>query len=98
MSSHPPESKTHSLKTLPEYFESVLSGTKPFEVRNNDREFAVGDVLHLLEWDPKTDLGGRYTGRETKMKVTYLLNGGQFGISVGTVVLGIRKFPDTTEK
>lgn len=35
----------HELKTLPEYFELVRKGIKNFEVRKNDRDFKVGDML-----------------------------------------------------
>ena len=63
---------THELKTWPTYFEEVLSGTTPFEVRFHDRKFQVGDILHLREWSPK--LFG-YTGRELYKTVTYLFTG-----------------------
>jgi len=42
--------ETHQLKTWPEYFERVASGDKPFEYRQADRPFAVGDLLHLREY------------------------------------------------
>lgn len=35
----------HELKTRAVYFDAVQRGEKNFEVRKNDREFAVGDVL-----------------------------------------------------
>lgn len=43
---------THELKTWPEFFRAVQSGAKPFEVRKDDRPYAVGDVLQLLEFEP----------------------------------------------
>jgi len=35
--------RTHRLKTWPQYFEAVLKGTKRFDIRVDDRDFAVGD-------------------------------------------------------
>ena len=42
---------THELKTYPKYFQETIEGNKPFEIRKNDRNFQVGDVLILKEWD-----------------------------------------------
>lgn len=41
---------THHLKILPEYFEEILAGKKPFEIRFNDRGFKVGDRVELKEY------------------------------------------------
>lgn len=79
--------KVHELKTWPEFFDAVKRGEKTFEVRFNDRDYQVGDVLLLLEWDPAS---GRYTGQLVDKLVTYVCSGGKFGIEPGTVVLGIR--------
>jgi len=43
---------THNLKTWPSYFNEVLSGEKTFEIRRNDRQFQVGDLLILEEYIP----------------------------------------------
>ena len=43
----------HDLKVWPAFFDPLADGTKPFEARKDDRGFAVGDVLHLREYDPQ---------------------------------------------
>lgn len=59
----------HELKTIPPYFNSVWNGSKPFEVRVDDRGFTPMDTLRLREWD--NDKG--YTGREIKCRVGYIM-------------------------
>jgi hypothetical protein len=44
---------THRLKTHPGPFADVEAGRKQFEIRKDDRGFAVGDVLVLEEWSPE---------------------------------------------
>lgn len=73
----------HELKAHPQYFGPVLRGEKRFEIRKNDRQFAVGDTLRLREWDP---VCGEYTGIETYARVTYLT---AYEQKRGFVVLGI---------
>lgn len=51
--------KTHELKIMPEYFESVISGKKKAELRRNDRHFSAGDKLLLKEWSLEHDYSGR---------------------------------------
>lgn len=75
----------HELKILPAFFAAVQDGTKTFEVRRDDRGFAVGDVLHLRERHPMAG----YTGRELRRVVTFMLAGGQYGIEAGYCVLGL---------
>ena len=84
--------KTHTLKTWPSYFEAVKSGLKRFELRKNDRDFAVGDVLQLREFDPGKEVtlaDWKHTGREFSCVVTYIIHGGQWGIEQGHCVMGI---------
>jgi len=76
----------HELKIHPEYFEQVIKGKKKFEIRKNDRDYKVYDWLELNEYDP---IKQEYTGRNTKMMVTYILHGGQFGIEEGYCVMSI---------
>ena len=84
----------HELKTWPPFFDAIVDGRKTFEVRNNDRGFNAGDVLHLREYDPSKPMASdyfRYTGRELRVRVTYVLSGEKFGVKDGFVVMGIQK-------
>jgi hypothetical protein len=82
---------THKIKILPVYFDAVISGIKPFEVRKDDRGYAVGDTLLLREWKrgPFPSFEGDYTGRECERVVTYILSGAEFGLHPNIVVMGI---------
>lgn len=79
--------RTHELRTWPEHFAAVAAGTKRFEVRRDDRDFAVGDTLRLAEWDP---VEATYTGRTVTTEVTYVLRDADvLGVQPGFVVLSI---------
>lgn len=86
--------RTHQLKTWPEPFEAVKRGDKRYEIRADDRGFAVNDVLHLREWDPapgkivQTRPEG-YTGREVYARVTYMTPGGAWGLPARVCVMSI---------
>lgn len=40
--------RVHDLRTAEPYFGMIESGSKPFEIRLNDRAFQCGDVLRLF--------------------------------------------------
>lgn len=79
----------HELKTWPSFFNAVMNGVKPFEVRKLDRNFKVGDYLLLREFNPNN---GSYTGAVCTRQITYILKGGNFGIEDGYGVLGLTVF------
>lgn len=83
---------THRLKTWPEFFQAVKSGAKPFEIRVDDRGFALGDRLELVEFDPGEGAG--FTGQEHHVDVTYLLRGALFGLPENSVMMGIAPAPE----
>lgn len=79
---------TQELKILPEYFQPVKYGLKTFEVRSTkDRSFKVGERLLLREYNAAC---GEYTGDSVTVLVTYILDGGNYGIAEGYAVLSIR--------
>lgn len=73
----------HTLKTDKEYFEATRREEKFFEIRNNDRNFKVGDIVYLKE--NKKD--GRIL---PPMEITYIFHGGKFGLAEGYCVFQLR--------
>ena len=79
---------THKLKVWSEYMDDLISRKKSFEVRFNDRNFQLGDVLVLLEYDQKKN---EYLDREFKVEVTYILDNSVFdAVKDGYVVMAIK--------
>lgn len=76
---------THVLKTWPDAFRALWSGDKRFEYRLNDRGFAVGHDLELLEYDPHNN---EFSGRSILARVTWIAEG-KFGIPAGYCVMSI---------
>src|SRR5690242_19434237 len=58
---------THHLKSWPQFFQPIQAGHRTHELRRNDRNFEVGDVLVLHEFDPETQ---QYTGAQCEVDVT----------------------------
>lgn len=76
----------HELKTWPSYFEAIADGRKTYELRRDDRGFAVGDVLRLREWS----VGSGYTGNKVDRLVTHVLRDvPSFGLAEGYVLLSL---------
>lgn len=71
-------------KILPEYFRSVVNGTKKFEIREDEDGLQICDVIILREWD-----GEKYTGREIEKNIDYVLRDvPEYGLMPGYVILG----------
>lgn len=94
--------KRHELKIQPADFEAVLTGVMTHQARNNDRGFAVGDVLVLKEWRPSirtdncywniTGQPGTFTGRVVEARVTHLTFG-EYNLPRGLAIMSIRIDP-----
>lgn len=65
---------THTLRSWCHLFQPMLDGIKTHDLRVDDRNYQVGDILHLQEYDITK---GDYTGRELKMEVTYITGRGK---------------------
>lgn len=76
----------HQLKAWPEHWREVATGRQTFEIRKDDRNYQVGDVLVLREYDPAAE---QYTGQVCTRYVTHLLHGGQFGLDVDYVCMSL---------
>lgn len=78
----------HELKCWMPFFQCVMEGAKSFEIRReDDRDFRVGDTLHLKEWDQKAE---RYTERWVSRRVTYVTRAPAWGLPEGVAVLSLR--------
>ena len=79
---------THYLKTWPAYYDSVASGEKTFEIRQNDRGFQVGDVVVLQRTLPEelctieVDENG-LPAFQMAFEIGYVFHGGIFGLMAG---------------
>lgn len=73
----------HYLKTWPESFEAISVGVKPWEIRKNDRDFHVGDLLCLQEWCPVREA---YSGKQINAVVQWVLWEG-FGLQDGHIIM-----------
>ena len=76
----------HELKCHPMYFSRIVSGQKTFEVRKNDRNFQVNDILILQEYDPEKGWPDHGSYDVYRAKVIYIETYAQ---QEGYVVLGI---------
>ena len=77
--------REHAVKIWPEYFTAVKNGTKTFEYRLNDKQYQVGDVMRLMEWDPKSKA---FTGEEITRQITFVLQGS--GVLEGYCILAVQ--------
>ena len=66
---------THELKIYPEFFSAVCTGVKRAELRKNDRDYRVGDTLHLME----TPRGSCHrTGEFINVTITHIADVGEW--------------------
>ena len=72
----------YKLKIKSEYYVDVINGTKTAEIRYNDRNYQVDDILILNEIDEN----GVFTGKNCEVIVTHVLDDNQY-LQTGYVML-----------
>lgn len=79
----------HFLKIAPEYFSPLANGIKLFEIRKSDRDFKIGDLVMLEEFNLKEK---KYTGRAVCVTIMYVLTHEDFplGIKPGFCVMSVK--------
>ncbi|QJD54544.1 hypothetical protein [Sphingomonas phage Kharn] len=81
----------HELKCHPHFFAAIAAGKKTFEIRRNDRDYRVGDMLNLREYDPTFGNTGRTLAG---LEVVYIMLAEDFpAILPGFVIMGLRGVP-----
>lgn len=80
--------KTVYKKILPQYFQDVLTGRKGFELRKDEDDIQVDDVICLIEvdyYDGVLDVTGRFVEKIVK----YVLRDvPQYGLMKGYCIIG----------
>lgn len=79
------DERRHRLKLAKMFFDAVDTGKKSFELRKNDRNYQIGDILELHEMS-----NGEETGRVTEKQVIYILEGFK-GLEEGYCILGLEE-------
>lgn len=87
----------HKLKLNSCYYDDSASGIKTFEIRKNDRDFKVGDILELREyvWSGFENRGA-YTGAVHWKVITYILDDEEY-LYEGFVCLAVSPIAEPVE-
>lgn len=93
--------KLHELKIKYEYLKEVQAGRKTFELRKNDRDYQVGDLIkfNCIDGAKLIRIPAGYTmssdcfiEEDTLYKITYILKDvEEYGLDSDYCILGIKK-------
>jgi len=64
----------HELKVVQPFYYDLEMGRKTWELRKNDRDFKVGDILLLQEWAPEHG----YYGSEISKRIIHVADVGSY--------------------
>ena len=77
----------HALKIESKYLARILTGEKLFEIRKNDRDFQVGDVIEFLPLEDKNIDVYDFCNPIPQYRITYIHTG--LGMAVEYVAMSI---------
>lgn len=84
----------HQIKIRTSFAKAILDGDKTFEIRENERGYQKGDILHFV---PVDNCGIKDWGiDEFDAVISYVLSG--WGLKNGYVALGIKVIRDTNDE
>ena len=98
--------KLHELKIKHEYLIEVDRGRKTFELRKNDRDYQVGDLIHFIDIDleqkeviivpthnnERVKYSGWNIDYDALYKIIYILKDvPEYGLDKDYCILGIKK-------
>jgi Domain of unknown function (DUF3850) len=63
--------RRHFIKSWTHFYKAIKDGRKLHDLRSDDRNYQVGDICVLQEYD---NIEGRYTGNEIEAEITYITN------------------------
>lgn len=82
--------KIHVLKLNIKYFEDVKKEIKKFELRKNDRDYKIGD---LIKFEIVNDQGEKVESLKDCFLITYILKDiPQYGLNQEYAILQIEKY------
>lgn len=80
--------KLHELKIKEDYFNAILRGEKTFELRKNDRDYKVGDLIHFVQVNGKE----YFSHSKDVYRIAYILQDvSQYGLDKDYCILAIKK-------
>ena len=86
--------KLHELKIKHEYLVEVARGVKTFELRKNDRDYQVGDLIRFIDirQSNNDNCDYVYIDNNTLYRITYILKDvPQYGLDKDYCILAIKR-------
>lgn len=84
--------KSHNIKIIKRFADSILCGDKLFEVRRNDREYQKGDIVTFIVVGDEEDCDIKISHKlnDNYYEITYVLSS-FYGLAPGYVAFGIKQ-------